>query len=166
MKQPSRWARIACALLLTSLPAAAALGAASDIPHAWPPGVPTAEELEAAGAVIGEIDIHTEDVFDPERPDESGWVYRTANKLHIVTRHRVIRSQLLFKTGQPYVHRVVQETERILRASDYLYDAVIRPTSFDGSTVNLEVRTRDTWTLNPGINFNRQVGENSGSIEL
>ena len=165
MKQPTRWARIACALLLTSLPAAA-LGAASDIPHAWPQGVPTGEELEAAGAVIGEIAIHTEDVFDPERPDESGWVYRTANKLHIVTRRKVIRSQLLFKSGEPYVHRVVQETERILRANDYLYDAVIRPTSFDGTTVNLEVRTRDTWTLNPGVNFNRQGGENSGSIEL
>ena len=165
MKQPTRWARIACALLLTSLPAAA-LGAASDIPHAWPQGVPTGEELEAAGAVIGEIAIHTEDVFDPERPDESGWVYRTANKLHIVTRRKVIRSQLLFKSGEPYVHRVVQETERILRANDYLYDAVVRPTSFDGTTVNLEVRTRDTWTLNPGVNFNRQGGENSGSIEL
>ena len=166
MTGPSRWARIACALLLTSLPATAALGAASDLPHAWPQGLPGGEELEAAGAVIGEIEIRTEDVFDPERPDESGWVYRTANKLHIVTRHRVIRSQLLFKTGQPYVHRVVQETERILRANDYLYDAVIRPSSFDGTTVNLEVRTRDTWTLNPGINFNRQGGENSGSLEL
>jgi hypothetical protein len=60
----------------------------------------------------------------------------------------------------------VQETERILRRNDYLYDAVIRPIRYDGYTVDLEVRTRDTWTLNPGINFNRQGGENSGSIEL
>ncbi len=60
----------------------------------------------------------------------------------------------------------MQETERILRANDYLYDAVIRPMAYDGKTVDLEVRTRDTWTLNPGINFNRQGGENSGSIEL
>ena len=166
MKPPPRWARIACALLMTSLPASAALAAASDLPHGWPQGIPGGEELEAAGAVIGEIDIQTEDVFDPERPDEDGWIYRTANKLHITTRDRVIRSQLLFKPGQPYVQRVVQETERILRANDYLYDAVVRPTSFDGTTVNLEVRTRDTWTLNPGLNFNRQGGENSGSIEL
>jgi len=28
------------------------------------------------------------------------------------------------------------------------------------------VCTRDTWTLNPGINFSRQGGANSGSVEL
>ena len=40
------------------------------------------------------------------------------------------------------------------------------PIAYDGKTVDLEVRTRDTWTLNPGINFSRQGGENSSSIEL
>ncbi len=38
--------------------------------------------------------------------------------------------------------------------------------AYDGKTVDLEVRTRDTWTLNPGINFSRQGGANSSSIEL
>ncbi|HEX6572111.1 MAG TPA: BamA/TamA family outer membrane protein, partial [Steroidobacteraceae bacterium] len=167
MNTPTRWAWIACALLLLqSLVATESLGAASDLPHGWPPDLPSGEQLEAAGAVIGEIRIRTEDIFDPTRPDESGWLYRTANKLHINTRKRVVRDQLLFKPGEPYVQRVVQETERILRANEYLYDAVIRPISFDGTTVDLEVRTRDTWTLNPGVNFNRQGGENSGSIEL
>ena len=36
--------------------------------------------------------------------------------------------------------------------------------AYDGKTVDLEVRTRDTWTLNPGINFSRQGGANSSSI--
>jgi hypothetical protein len=166
MKRRSRRAWMACALVLASLVAAGASGAASDLPHGWPRELPSGPELEAAGAVIGDIAIVTQDVFDPERPDESAWLYRTANKLHITTRQKVIRSQLLFESGQPYVHRVVQETERILRANDYLYDAVIRPTAYDGRTVQLEVRTRDTWTLNPGLNFNRQGGENSGSIEI
>jgi hypothetical protein len=167
MNGRTRWAWIACALLLLqSLMATESLGAASDLPHGWPQGIPEGEELEAAGAVIGQIRIRNEDIFDPERPDESGWIYRTANKLHINTRRGVIRNQLLFKPGQPYVQRMIQETERLLRANDYLYDAVIRPIAYDGTTVDLEVRTRDTWTLNPGINFNRQGGENSGSIEL
>ena len=64
------------------------------------------------------------------------------------------------------MQRVVQETERILRANEYMYDAWIRPLSYDGKTVDLEVRTRDTWTLNPGINFSRQGGANSSSVEL
>jgi Omp85 superfamily domain len=165
MKAARRRAWIACASLLLTLPATAALGA-SDLPQAWPPDIPSGPELEEAGAIIGHITILNADVFDPSVPGESGWIYRTANKLHINTRRKIIREQLLFRTGQPYVHRVVQETERVLRANDYLYDAAIRPSAWDGKTVDLEVHTRDTWTLNPGINFNRQGGENSGSIEL
>jgi hypothetical protein len=140
--------------------------AAKEVIHDWPVGIPTGAELEAAGAVIGEIRVTIGDVFDPSLPSEDKWLYRTANKLHINTRQPIVRNQLLFKSGEPYVQRVVQESERILRANDYLYDAWIRPTAFDGKTVDLEVHTRDTWTLNPGINFSRQGGANSGSIEL
>jgi hypothetical protein len=137
-----------------------------DINHEWPEHVPPGDRLEAMGAVIGTITIVTGDIFDPSVPGESGWVYRTANKLHINTRPSVIREQLLFRTGDAYVDRIVQETERILRANSYLYDAAIVPVGWDGKAVDLEVRTRDTWTLNPGINFNRQGGRNTGSVEL
>ena len=163
---------LALLLLLPSLlggtvqAAGAATGAGPDLPHEWPSGLPSGSELEAAGAVIGNIKVVAGDIFDPSIPGESGWLYRTANRLHINTRDKVIRNQLLFRPGEPYLHRVVQETERILRANDYLNDAVIRPVAWDGRKVDLEVRTRDTWTLNPGINFNRQGGENSGSIQL
>ncbi len=78
----------------------------------------------------------------------------------------ILRDQLLFKPGDRYVHRIVEETERIMRTNDYLYDAVIVPTAWDGHTVDLEVRTRDTWTLNPGINFSRQGGANEMSMQL
>ena len=137
-----------------------------EIRHAWPAGIPSGLELEAAGAVIGEIHIVVGDIFDPSIPSEDKWLYRTANKLHINTRQPVIRHQLLFKPGDPYVQRKIDETERILRANDYLYDAWIRPVSYGGKTVVLEVRTRDTWTLNPGLNFSRQGGANTTSIEL
>ena len=146
--------------------AAAPAHAATEIIHDWPTGIPSGPELEAAGAVIGEIRVNDGDIFDPSVPSENNWLYRTANKLHIKTRESVVRNQLLFKPGQPYVQRLVDETERILRANDFLYDAWIRPVSYDGRTVVLEVRTRDTWTLNPGINYSRQGGANTSSIEL
>ncbi len=142
------------------------LADASDLSAPWPAGIPTGPELEAAGAVIGRIRIVAGDIFDPSQPGEDRWLYRTANRLHINTRRAIVRDQLLFRSGQPYVERIVQETERILRANDYLYDALIRPTAWDGHKVDLEVRTRDTWTLQPGINFSRQGGENSSSFEL
>ncbi|MBK7904113.1 MAG: BamA/TamA family outer membrane protein [Proteobacteria bacterium] len=116
--------------------------------------------------MIGEIRVSIGDIFDPTIPSEDRWLYRTANKLHINTRQPIIRHQLLFKSGEPYVQRLVDETERILRANDYLYDAWIRPLSYDGKTVVLEVRTRDTWTLNPGINYSRQGGANTSSVEI
>jgi outer membrane translocation and assembly module TamA len=128
--------------------------------------IPSAEELEARGAVIGEVRVIVGDVFDTSIPGEGGWLYRTANKLHIDTKEPVIRDQLLFKPGQPYRHRLVRETERLLRSNNYLYDASIVPVAYYGTTVDLEVRTRDVWTLNPGVSFSRKGGENAIGASL
>jgi outer membrane protein assembly factor BamA len=130
------------------------------------PAIPLPAELEASGAVIGEIRIVVGDVFDTSVEGEDGWLYRTANKLHIETRESVVRDQLLFKAGEPYRHRLILETERLLRANDYLYDATIVPVAYDGHAVDLEVRTRDVWTLNPGLSFSRKGGENTFGAQL
>jgi Omp85 superfamily domain len=119
-----------------------------------------------AGAVIGEVRVLPGDVFDPAVAGEDGWLYRTANRLHIETRPSVIRDQLLFQPGDRYEHRLVLETERILRANDYLYDADVVPVAWDGQRVDLEVRTRDVWTLNPGVSFTRKGGENTFGAQI
>jgi hemolysin activation/secretion protein len=128
--------------------------------------IPSPAELEAQGAVIGRIVVIPADIFDPSIPGESGWLYRTANKLHINTRASVIRGQLMFKTGDPYNARLIQENERFLRQNDYLYDAQIVAIAFDGHTVDLEVRSKDVWTLNPGFNFGRSGGKNASNIHV
>jgi len=151
-------ALIAGWLLLGAARSAAAADEAAAIP---PPA-----ELEARGAVVGKVTVVVGDVFDTTIDGEDDWLYRTANKLHINTRPSVIRSQLLFKPGDPYRHRIVQETERNLRQRDYLYDATIVPVAWDGHAVDLEVRTRDVWTLNPGVSFSRKGGENALGISI
>ncbi len=128
--------------------------------------VPSGAELEAAGAVIGEIVINVGDVFDTSIEGEDGWLYRTANKLHINTKPSVINGQLLFQTGDPYQQRLIDESERILRAKGYLYDAQIVPIKWDGHVVDLEVRTRDNWTLNPGVSFSRKGGANTLGVSV
>jgi len=128
--------------------------------------IPSSQELEARGAIIGEIRIVIGDVFDTSIEGEDAWLYRTANRLHINTRESVVRDQLLFKPGEPYRDRLVRETERLLRANGYLYDAKVVPVAFDGHTVDLEVHTRDVWTLNPGFNFNRKGGENAFGAQI
>ena len=152
---------VACGLLLVLVASSHAADAPTDGPDIPPP-----EELEARGAVIGEVRIVVGDVFDTRVEGESGWLYRTANQLHIETRPSVIRKQLLFRPGEPYRHRLVQETERLLRANGYLYEAVIVPVAYDGHAVDLEVRTRDVWTLNPGLSFNRKGGENTWGAQI
>ncbi len=130
------------------------------------PPVPPPAELEARGAVVGRIIVVPDDIFDTRIEGESGWLYRTANRLHINTRESVIRGQLLFKTGERYRRRLIEESERNLRANSYLYDATITAVAFDGEHVDLEVRTRDTWTLNPGVNFSRTGGKNEYSVQV
>ena len=128
--------------------------------------VPDAAELERAGAVVGEVFVYNENIFDLEDPQENKQLYRLANKLHIRTQPQVIRQQLLFKSGDPYSQRLIDESARILRSARYLYDASIRPVAFKDGRVDIAVTTRDVWTLNPGLSFSRKGGENTAGVEL
>ena len=120
----------------------------------------------AGGAIIGEIVIRNENIFDTADPKEDNWLFRLANKLHVKTRPWVIRGQLLFRTGDRYDRRLLEESERILRSSSYHYDAWIRPIAFHDGSVDVEVVTRDVWTLKPGFSFGRSGGANSISIKI
>jgi hemolysin activation/secretion protein len=128
--------------------------------------IPTFAELEAAGAVIGEVRLDTEDIFDEDDPRENYGLYRLLNKLHIKTRPSVIQRQLLFRSGERVSVRVIEESERLLRANDYLYDVSIRPVAYRDGVVDVEVRTRDTWSLQPGGSFSRSGGSNTTGLSL
>jgi outer membrane protein assembly factor BamA len=128
--------------------------------------LPSFTELEAAGAVIGAIRVDPQDIFDEADPRENYGIYRLANVLHINTRESVIRRQLLFRSGERVSQRVIEETERLLRANSYLYDVSIRPVALRQGVVDIEVRTRDTWTLQPGASYSRGGGSNTGGLSL
>ncbi len=128
--------------------------------------MPSFAELEAAGAVIGEIRVLPEDIFDLDDPRENNWLYRLANKLHINTRPETIRRTLLFKSGDKLSVRLIEETERLLRGSPYLYEVTITPIAVRDGVVDLEVKTRDTWSLEVGASASRSGGENAGGLSL
>ena len=128
--------------------------------------IPSFAELQDAGAVVGEIRVDTLNIFDPDDPKESNVFFRIANKLHIRTRPGVIRRMLLFKSGEPVSVRLIEETERLLRSNRYLYDVSIRPVAYHDGVVDVEVKTRDTWSLLPGLGYGRAGGANSGGIGL
>jgi len=130
------------------------------------PGIPSEAELEASGAVIGEILIDNQNIFNLDDPKDDVKLFRLANHLHSRTRKGIIREQLLFRSGERYSRRLIGESERILRADSYFYDAWIRPARYHDGKVDLRVTTRDVWTLNPGFNFGRSGGTNSTGVQL
>ena len=131
-----------------------------------PVDVPSDESMEAAGAVIGNIDIDIRNIFDQSDPRERSGLFRLADKLHLRTKPSAIRAQLLFASGDKYRARKLAETERALRLLRYVYDAHIVPVHYADGKVDVKVITKDVWTLSPGISFGRAGGTNATSFNL
>ena len=128
--------------------------------------LPSTAELEAAGAVIGNIVVERDNVFDTSQPGENKLIFRLANRWHTITRETAIREQLLFTTGEPFSARLLTESERLLRKNAYLYDAKIEAVQFAGGVVDIRVRTKDLWTLMPGFSVSRSGGENRSRVTV
>jgi outer membrane protein assembly factor BamA len=131
-----------------------------------PADVPSDGELEAAGAVIGKIDIDIRNIFDESDARERNGLFRLANHLHIRTKRATIKAQLLFASGDKYTARKLAETERALRLQTYVYDARIVPVRYADGKVDVKVITKDVWTLSPGLSFGRAGGSNSTNFNL
>jgi hypothetical protein len=131
-----------------------------------PADVPSDSELEAAGAVIGKVEIDPRNIFDESDPRESNGLYRLANHLHVRTKRSTIKAQLLFASGDKYRARTLAETERALRLLSYIYDARVVPVRYADGKVDVKVITKDVWTLSPGISFGRAGGSNSSNFNL
>jgi len=165
LKRPCQFGPIRrLAALAFVLPLSIATATAQDSGGSRP--IPSFRELEAAGAIIGEIRINNQNIFDLDDPRENNALFRLANLLHIRTRPSVVRQSLLFNSGDPLSARLIEESERLLRGNGYLYDVRIQPVAYHDGVVDIEVTTRDTWTLDLGFNFSRQGGSNSTGLTL
>ena len=151
----------------TAAMAAGPVPAAAAVPAPAPAAdLPTLAELEAAGAIFGKIRIVNQDIFDTADPREDYRLFRWANALHIRTRPEVIERALLFKSGERVSTRLIEETERLLLGKRYLYDVDFKPTAYRDGVVDLDVVTRDTWSLDLGIRASRSGGKNSSGLQV
>ena len=125
---------------------------------------PSVAALEGSGARFGQIVINVRPVFDPDIPGERTRLFRFANRLHIETQDRVVQAQLLFHSGDPFSQRLIEETERNLRQLRFLREPEISIIDVRGDEVDVEVRVRDTWSLEPTLEFGRSGGRNRTSI--
>jgi hypothetical protein len=159
---------LVAALLASGAPAAASAAACDSAGSTEAAGLPSAEELETRLARIGSIDIEVQDIFDPTQAGERAAPYRWVNQMHLSTREDAVRSQLLFHESDAYSRQKISETERLLRGRRYLFDAWIEPACYhpQDNIVDLHVRVRDVWSLNPGLHFSRKGGANNTGFEL
>lgn len=162
--QSSIWPQRARRFVVIALLADSGTGLAAQMQSV--DAVPSFAELQIARAIVGKITINNQNVFDLDDPKEDNFLFRTANALHIKTRPEVIQQALLFHSGEPVSVRLIEETERLLRCHGYLYDVNIRPVAYHDGVADIEVTTRDTWTLEPGLSFSRAGGANSAGVSL
>ena len=64
------------------------------------PGIPSDVALERDHAVIGQVLIDNQNIFNLEDPKDDTKLFRLADRLHVKTRASVVRPQLLFKPGR------------------------------------------------------------------
>jgi len=124
--------------------------------------------LEQSGATIRSIRITVDNVFDPNNPEENKRLYRWANNVHVPTRESVIEDILLFRVGDPFVARVLDESARAIRARGFIAEATVEPGSYDPATdsVDVEVRVRDSWSLQLDLKLTHTGGETEWGIGL
>jgi len=151
--------RIFSSLLLSLLLACGCrtAGAAAD-------AIPTFAQLEKAGATIGKVRVEVQNIFDLSDPREDYGLYKWVNSLHIATRPVVVERSLLFHAGDRVSLRLIDETERVLRNNRYLYDVRIVPVAVHDNVVDIDVITRDTWSLDLTGNLSRSGGSNTTSF--
>ncbi|MBU8932376.1 MAG: hypothetical protein KOO62_00065 [candidate division Zixibacteria bacterium] len=116
--------------------------------------------------LVDSIEIDNRNIFDTDSAGFNHFVFRLANRLHIITRDAVIRRELLFRVGESCSILRVEETARNLRNRLQLYDAWIEVDTLNNGHLLMKVVTIDEWTLAAGPSFSRDGNENIVSLSI
>ena len=121
----------------------------------WP-GEPGEKQL-----YIRRVSLDQRNVFDGSDSPLERAVGSVINTVHVLTDQDVIRRELLFKEGDTYDQRLLDESGQNLRSLGIVGEVAITADTLADNTVDVTVRTRDRWTLRPGISL-RQEGNRGG----
>ncbi|MDP9360864.1 MAG: BamA/TamA family outer membrane protein [Acidobacteriota bacterium] len=114
---------------------------------------------------IGTITVRPLDVYSHEEAGH-GRLYQLADNLHIETRKSVIEKFLLFREGDVYSRERLAETERNLRAQQFLKSAsVVASLPHDG-VVDVVVTTQDSWSIAPETQAGSKGGKSTFGATL
>jgi outer membrane protein assembly factor BamA len=131
-----------------------------------PFGTRAAPKPNYQGYRIEKIYVIRRQIFDTSIPSENKLAYRAINNLHISTKERAIRQQLLFKSGDLFQPKIAEETERAIRKILRLRDVHVRPVPVGDGKVDVLVETQDTWTTEPFIGVSGSGSETKYTVGI
>ena len=105
---------------------------------------------------VGKITINPEALFPAQ---QQGLFYRMAGLLHRQTPERLVRRFLLFHEGEPLDEALLRESERNLRALDFLESAAITAGKPHDGVVDVTVTTDDAFTTDANADFSNDGGK-------
>jgi hypothetical protein len=114
---------------------------------------------QAAAQPVSAVTIERRNVFDPDIPGEDWWPFQTANKIHLLTRERIVAHENLLPVGSEWSPLKAIETERNLRALGFLRHASVTPKRLPDGTMEVRMRTQDSWTLVPQFSVGTEGGD-------
>ncbi len=110
---------------------------------------------------IKQLDF-TQNIDDSSRSKKNLGV-KIANALHKQTREKYLRNNLFFNEGDKLFPYLLADNERYLRDIDYIGDARIQIIPIDNNTVDINVITKDVFSLGGNIDAG---GLDNFNIEL
>lgn len=154
---PARRLRVArvVAFALAGLGALAGAGRAAEAPP---------DTL--AGRIVRRVEVDAREIFDPVPGGRLRGVYELANLLHVRTRESTIRTAIVARPGSRWSGGRRAESERRLRAFDFLVpDSVVAvPVPGTPESVDVRVTTHDNWTTSPEATIESGGGQHFGSV--
>lgn len=110
--------------------------------------------------------ILRDNVFAPGDQGAERLYARLANALHMKTREKVIRRGLLFDEGDSVSAADLEAAMRRLRALPFLSGDVAMELEGDARALDVTVRTQDSWSTQPTMQFSRSGGLLEWSLGL
>jgi Surface antigen variable number repeat. len=122
------------------------------------------------GKIIRKINVEVLDVFGAsvDNPQDTvrSWLQDEGNSLHMKTKEWLIKNKLIFNEGQRLTPFDIQESERIIRQTSYVYDVRIIPQKIknNADSVDIIVFTQDIWSINGSVLYH--PGDKTGNVSF
>lgn len=99
-------------------------------------------------------------------PEAGGGFYRALNALATPTRETLVRKFLLFHEGEPFDESKLRESERNLRALDFLMSAKVSAADAHDGVVDVVVDTQDAWSTDVNADFSNDGGRSLYDVDV